>query len=339
MRIAINPAWAGVVPGAANTPYMPAAGTSKPVELSSEWDHALERFDRELQRRGAADSTRRAYGSDLRRLAAWADSRSVSPTNIAYRDLRSYAASLSEAGLAKASVARKLASARSFFDFLTRIGELSQNPADLIPSPKRDSRLPRVLGPDEVRTLLERIPVSEPLSERDRALFELAYSCGLRCEEIVNLDLGDVDFEGERIRAHGKGDKTRMLPIGEPAQRAVARYLERARPALASRARGAGALPLPARQAALSVRRSQEAGPVGPRGGAGRPRLPAHAAALVRHPPSGGRCRPAIDPGAARAFERLDHADLHPSRALTPAQPVRTLSSEGMSVPSEQVGH
>ncbi len=234
MRIAINPAWAGVVPGAANTPHMPAAGTSKPVELSSEWDHALERFDRELLRRGAASSTRRAYRSDLTRLGRWAGDRSVSPTNVAYRDLRSYAASLSEAGLAKASVARKLASARSFFDFLTRIGELSQNPADLIPSPKRDSRLPRVLGPDEVRTLLERIPASEPLSERDRALFELAYSCGLRCEEIVNLDLGDVDFEGERLRAHGKGDKTRMLPIGEPAQRAVARYLERARPALAS---------------------------------------------------------------------------------------------------------
>jgi integrase/recombinase XerC/integrase/recombinase XerD len=203
-------------------------------ELSASWEHALLRFDRELKRRGSADSTRRAYRSDLTRLGAWSDARSISPTELAYRDLRSYAASLSEAGLSKATVARKLASARSFFDHLTRIGEIAQNPADLVPTPKRDSRLPRVLGPDEVRTLLERIPVSEPLAERDRALFELTYSCGLRCEEIINLDVGDIDFESERVRALGKGNKTRLLPIGEPAQRAIARYLQRGRPALAS---------------------------------------------------------------------------------------------------------
>lgn len=213
---------------------MPATGTGERVELDPAWEHALLRFDHELQRRGSAESTRRAYRSDLTRLAIWSGARSVTPTGVAYRDLRAYAASLSEARLSKATVARKLASARSFFDHMTRIGEIDQNPADLVPSPKRDSRLPRVLGPEEVRTLLERIPVSEPLSERDRALFELAYSCGLRCEEIVNLDVGDIDFESERVRAHGKGNKTRLLPVGEPAQRAIGRYLQRGRPALAS---------------------------------------------------------------------------------------------------------
>jgi site-specific recombinase XerD len=204
------------------------------VELSPGWEEALERFDRELARRGAAARTREAYGADLRGLGSWAGARSMEPTTIQYRDLRSYVASLSESGLSKATVARRLASSRGLFDFLRRMGSISQNPADLIPTPKRDSRLPRVLGTDEVRTLLERIPVAEPLAERDRALFELAYSCGLRCEEIVKLDLGDIDFEGERVRASGKGGKTRLLPIGEPAQRALRRYLERARPALAS---------------------------------------------------------------------------------------------------------
>ncbi len=205
---------------------------SEPPELSCAWTAALERFDRDLARRGSSANTRRAYRTDLTRLGGWATGRGLEPDAVAYRDLRAFAASLSEERFAKATVARKLTSARSFFDQLTRIGEIDANPADLLPSPKGESRLPRVLGPDEMQKLLERIPVSEPLAARDRALFELAYSCGLRCSEIVTLDVEDIDFEGERITAHGKGDKMRLLPVGEPAQRALGRYLARARPAL-----------------------------------------------------------------------------------------------------------
>jgi site-specific recombinase XerD len=203
------------------------------AELSPEWEDALARFDRELGRRGAAENTRRAYRADLRRLGAWATMLGLSPASLGYRQLRGFAAELSESRLSRATIARKLASVRSFYDHLAAIGVVDQNPADLIPTPKRESRLPRALGADQVRTLLERIPAGGPLQSRDRALFELAYSCGLRCEEILKLDLDDVDFESERVRVQGKGGKTRLVPIGEPAQQALGRYLRLARPALA----------------------------------------------------------------------------------------------------------
>jgi site-specific recombinase XerD len=202
-------------------------------ELSRGWEEALASFDRELRRRGAADSTRRAYRTDLRRLGAWAGGRKIDPDGLRYKDLRSYAASLSESGAKRSTIARKLASTRSLFDHMVRVGDLSQNPAELLPSPKREQRLPRVLDPEQMRTLLERIPTTDSLAVRDRALFELAYSCGLRCEEIVDLDQSDLDFESERVRVDGKGGKVRLLPIGEPAQRALERYLSVARPALA----------------------------------------------------------------------------------------------------------
>jgi integrase/recombinase XerC/integrase/recombinase XerD len=83
-----------------------------------------------------------------------------------------------------------------------------------------------------VRTLLERIPARTPLELRDRAMLELAYSCGLRCEEIVNLNADSLDFESEQLRVLGKGGKERLLPVGEPAQKALRRYTERARRAL-----------------------------------------------------------------------------------------------------------
>jgi integrase/recombinase XerC/integrase/recombinase XerD len=111
-------------------------------------------------------------------------------------------------------------------------GTIDRNPADLVPSPRRPRGLPRALRADQVAQLLDRIPARTPLEVRDRALFELAYSCGLRCEEIVNLDLDSADFDAEELRVLGKGSKTRLVPIGEPAQAALERYLATARPAL-----------------------------------------------------------------------------------------------------------
>jgi site-specific recombinase XerD len=196
------------------------------------WDEALSAYDRDLRGRGAAEKTRRAYAIDLGQFVEWAGKRG--PGEIRHRDVRRFAAGLSSQGAAPATVARKLAAVRGLFDFLVRTDRVGQNPAELVSSPKREERLPKVLSAEQVRSLLERIPARTPLELRDRAMLELAYSCGLRCEEIVNLDVGALDFETEQLRVLGKGSKERLLPVGEPAQEALRRYAERGRHALLS---------------------------------------------------------------------------------------------------------
>ena len=199
-----------------------------------DWDDALRGHDRDLNGRGVAERTRRAYAVDLGQFAEWAAAAGLEPGDVRHRDVRRYAASLSSGGSAPATVSRKLAAIRGLYDHLVRAELVGQNPAELVPSPKRKQKLPRVLDAEQVRELLERIPAGTPLELRDRAMLELAYSCGLRCEEIVNLDLGALDFETEQLRVLGKGSKERLLPVGEPAQRALRRYLERGRNVLAA---------------------------------------------------------------------------------------------------------
>jgi integrase/recombinase XerC/integrase/recombinase XerD len=197
------------------------------------WDVALAGYDRDLRTRGAAERTRRAYGVDLAAFTVWAKALRLSPGDLRHRDVRRYAASLSADGKASTTVARHLASIRGFYDFLVRTEQIGGNPAELVSSPKKPQKLPQVLTGEQMRMLLQGIPARTPLELRDRAMFELAYSCGLRCEEIVNLDIDSFDFEEDQLRVLGKGSKTRLLPVGEPARRAVERYLQRGRRPLA----------------------------------------------------------------------------------------------------------
>ena len=203
-------------------------------QASDAWRAAMRLFDRELQRRGAAERTRRAYGVDLAQLARWSSAGGVEPDRVDYPVLRRYAAQLAGRGAGPRTVARKLAAIRSFYKSMVELGEMTANPADLLPAPKQPQRLPRTMKAEDVAALLNKIPATTPLELRDRALFELAYGCGLRAEELVDLDLQSIDFDAETVRVEGKGGKTRFVPAGEPALRSVTRYLERGRPALAS---------------------------------------------------------------------------------------------------------
>src|SRR5919199_1266507 len=205
-----------------------------PIGSEGRWGADLATFDAALRARGMAEKTRRAYGVDLQQLADWAARQDLGPREVDPRTLRRFAGVLSERGMSRSTIARKLASIRSFFRHLVERGALAANPADLVATPKRDSYLPRVLRADEVGALLDAIPGSTPLELRDRAMFELAYAAGLRAEEIVNLDVGDVDPDGEELRVTGKGGKTRIVPAGEPAWRATDAYLARGRSQLAA---------------------------------------------------------------------------------------------------------
>jgi site-specific recombinase XerD len=196
------------------------------------WSAVLDEFARDLARRATAAKTRIAYQTDVAQFARWATHRELEPGVVGVRELRRYLAGLSEQGNAPTTVARKLASIRSLLRMQVELGERRENPAELVTSPKRGQRLPRVLKPDEVEVLLDRIPAGTALELRDRALFELAYACGLRAEELVSLDVDSLDFDSESIRVEGKGGKTRIVPVGEHALRALERYLASGRPAL-----------------------------------------------------------------------------------------------------------
>jgi site-specific recombinase XerD len=201
--------------------------------LRTSWTRALRDFDADLGRRAVATKTRTAYGGDLARFGAWCEARDLEPAAVGVRELRRYAASLSAGGLRATSVVRAIASLRAFYRDLRERGEVAQNPAELLTLPKRPRTLPHVLRAEELTTLLDRIGASTPLERRDRAMLELAYASGLRAEELITLTIDSIQFDAEQVRVEGKGSKTRIVPVGEPAMRALADYVERARPALA----------------------------------------------------------------------------------------------------------
>jgi site-specific recombinase XerD len=210
----------------------PAPTSDHPV--SPAWQAALGAFADDLRRRAVADKTRHAYGTDSRQFAGWATAHGQAPESVDIRALRRYVAGLSADGQAPTTVARKLASLRGLLGVQVTIGARSENPAELLGSPKRPQRLPRVLKASEVAALLDGIPATTPLELRDRALFELAYASGLRAEELISLDTDAVDFDAETVRVEGKGGRTRLVPTGEHALRALDGYLGRGRPVLDS---------------------------------------------------------------------------------------------------------
>jgi integrase/recombinase XerC len=140
--------------------------------------------------------------------------------------LRDYMYYLMQQGVAKSSIANKLSAIRSFYRYLQREGIVQKNPIEEVSSPKLDKRLPNILTSDEITRLLETPDTTKPAGQRDRAILEMLYAAGLRVSEIVCLNLGDIDFSTREIRVIGKGNKERIVLMGEPAAAALSTYLK-----------------------------------------------------------------------------------------------------------------
>ena len=198
-------------------------------------------IDRFLASPALSDATRRAYGVDLAEFGAWLRTRKASVEDVDARLLADYVAELGAARrgreptkLAPATIARKLAAVRAFLRFTLGASKVP----DARLAPRRPRRLPDAPKQQEIETELERFGSDDPLAIRNRALAELVYSAGLRSQEAVDLNLGDVEFDQEAVRVRGKGGKERVVPLGEEAAYWVGLWL-RERPKLARGAQDA----------------------------------------------------------------------------------------------------
>ncbi len=140
--------------------------------------------------------------------------------------VRSYLAHLNEQQYSKSTVARKLATLRSFYKFLVKRNRIGSNPVTVVRTPKQEKKLPQFLEYEQVKRLLETPPMDNWLGARDRAILETLYSTGIRVSELVGLNMDDIDFLGEVIHVRGKGKKERIAPIGTSALRVIQHYLE-----------------------------------------------------------------------------------------------------------------
>lgn len=140
--------------------------------------------------------------------------------------VRAYLVFLNEKQYSKATIARKLATLRSFYKFLVKRNQLDSNPVAVVRTPKQDKKLPRFLEYEEVKKLLETPPMNNWLGARDRAILETLYSTGIRVSELVALNMDDIDFLGEVVHIRGKGKKERISPIGSSALQTIQHYME-----------------------------------------------------------------------------------------------------------------
>ena len=182
--------------------------------------------------RNASAHTARAYASDLSQfLEHVAETAGIARADLtaAHLDrlaLRSFLAALHERGLSRASAARKLAAARTFLRYLRREGVLEDDPGALVPTPKRDVRMPVHLSEQEMERLISAPSQDGPLGRRDRAILELFYASGLRLSELTGLDVDDVNLSAQMVRALGKGGKQRLVPFNRSTATAIRAYLK-----------------------------------------------------------------------------------------------------------------
>jgi site-specific recombinase XerD len=179
--------------------------------------------------RNLSPFTRRTYTADLNHLLAYLDARNIEPAALTRSAFRSYLASMMEAGVAQGSIVRRVSTARSFFKWLRFTGSIAVDPLANVSLPKKPRRLPRALNIEDVANVIASADGEGRTVVRDRALLEVLYGSGVRVSEAAGLDVEHVDMGEMALRVRGKGNKERIVVIGEPARRALEEYLRRVR--------------------------------------------------------------------------------------------------------------
>jgi len=198
-------------------------------------EQLIEQFLEHLRyERNVSAHTLRNYASDLEQFVdhlAPADPKSRARKfpelkNVDHLTIREWLAKLHSAQKKKASIARKLAALRTFFQFLVREGLLESNPAKLVSTPRQEKKLPKHLSIEEAIKFIETPDIDTDLGKRDRAMLELMYATGVRVAELTTLNLADIDFRNQLIRVTGKRRKQRIVPFGDPAANSIREYLK-----------------------------------------------------------------------------------------------------------------
>jgi integrase/recombinase XerD len=182
--------------------------------------------------RRMSPNTLESYARDLASLAAFADRRTMPVEALTRRDLEAFVRDLMSSGLSPRSVARAVACVRGFYKFVAVEQKMPENPADDLRAPRAWPALPKFLSLEEFDRLLEQPDVARPLGLRDKALIELLYATGLRVSELISLRAGDLNMDEGYLTCVGKGDKQRIVPMGQQASDWVRRYMREGRPAI-----------------------------------------------------------------------------------------------------------
>lgn len=194
---------------------------------------AIDKYLRYLKiERNASPHTITAYQNDLMQFLIFCsahfgdDEQTLNPNLVERITIRLWLGELSEQGLAKSSIARKVAAIRSFFKYCFKRGIVEQNPAHLLIVPKKDKPLPKTATPEDLSRMMDLAEGDTPRSAQNRAILELFYGTGIRLSELVSLDEEDINFKLNQIKVLGKGAKQRIVPIGNQAKKALQNHLK-----------------------------------------------------------------------------------------------------------------
>ena len=198
-----------------------------------DWHSSIRGFKGYLQlEKSLSANSIEAYLHDIANLKNFFDVKkiTVSPENVTFRQLQEFIAFIIELGIGPRSQARMISGIRAFYKYLLMEDAIKQSPADLLELPRLPQKLPEVLSIQEIDMLVNAIDLSTPEGQRNKAMLETLYCCGLRVTELVTLKISDIIFEEEFVRVIGKGNKQRLVPLGLSAAKYIKIYLEEVRP-------------------------------------------------------------------------------------------------------------